>query len=206
MIDEKRLVEVFRLEYEATRDLPAAVRAVATAALSSTTEDAPPLDEADCDAWKCKSRGVCQDPEESQVADVMRAVGQRFGIGKKRLLIDGRRRSRDGSQIRRIAMALLRRLGLSLPKIAAAMGLANHTSVLDALRRLNADPVACAAVESLWRALVDKWGSAPVRSSTGYRHINKALSSVPAKACAEQSVRRSQCPQVGLSGGNKEAA
>lgn len=189
-IQNHRLVDVFKREYETTRSLEAAVGAVATAVLASVEADevrttanrgermaqvAPLMiagERATAIAAKLgitrkavekaveraakngllplRRRIVFADPPPATIAAVLEVVAGLHGKSPDRLF-DRQWGSRQQCTARWIAAATLRRMGMSMPKIAAAVGLADHSTVHRGLRLVDASAELTAQAEWVWR-------------------------------------------------------
>jgi chromosomal replication initiation ATPase DnaA len=162
MMDEKRLEELFRLEYEQTKRVGTALMAVARAVLAHQEEQ-----EHRRAVHRTRSIAGMPDGERGRQKEMIyTAVAEEFQVPRARVTAKGRLRGAD-ARMRFCAMALLRRLNLSYPEIAYEVGLENHTSVIHGLRALQPDELA--RVDRLWMKLNRRWGVvlAPAESDTG---------------------------------------
>lgn len=161
MTDTTRLREVFLHEYEATgRNLDAALKAVAVAVKAQL--DLPferrrrPLD---------VSRQVVLDKYERVAASqVIVEAAREFNVDPEHMRCSWARRSVPHRKARWVAWRVLHEapFELSLPECAQALGVRNHTSVLEALRKLDKDPGLLAAATRV-RQRMGLW-IAPVHS------------------------------------------
>ena len=79
--------------------------------------------------------GIVDDPDPPMIDDVKRAVCQFYGLTTMQLTSN--RRHRDTTRPRQIAMYLARNLtGKSYPEIAKRLGRADHSTALNAIRRI----------------------------------------------------------------------
>jgi chromosomal replication initiation ATPase DnaA len=134
-LDDHRLVDIFRREFEATRQLEAAVRAVATEVLASVPEQLPlPLPPV-----LVSSTPADEVEQRALVRAALELVASGAGITVGELT----ERSKRPHQVRArwVAMAVLRRyLDLPLDRVAEALGLSDHTTVMHGLRCYDAAP------------------------------------------------------------------
>lgn len=156
-IDRKRLVDVFRAELEATHDPEAALAAVAVDAISRFQEEQKDeLEDPSYQEWVRSRRGttvssdqriktaVCAAHQptreitmlEVAVKKILWEVASDYSIPPDRLF-DRRWGHRRFAAPRWVAICMLRDIGLSTTKIAKIVGLADHTTVIYALRALD---------------------------------------------------------------------
>jgi chromosomal replication initiation ATPase DnaA len=125
---EAKLQEIFKAEYTSTSSLEAAARAVVVA-VDAVREDDIRLEHAN-------SRGrVSGDPlTRIQVDHIEGMVAQQLGIPLGALRAGA---ARICVEARWVAASVMRALGLSLPQIARAMQMPDHTRALMAVRKVN---------------------------------------------------------------------
>ena len=171
-----RMVEVFRTELEATRSMEAAVGALATAVLAEHEHEPPPPTPLHPPVKPPpapppppppkKLRGLSaatqrRPPKRTPGCSMCRnnalleAVAALYGTVPE-LLFDGqlrrrRRHWRATAPARWVASSVLRRTGMSMPEIAVAVGLADHSTVIYGLRHVEADGELAAQVDLVWR-------------------------------------------------------
>jgi hypothetical protein len=136
-LDNRKLAEVWRAEYEATRNEEAAVGAVATAVMAQLELPgvAPPRAPVEVRVVVVHEHRA---PKPHHAADlvgrVLSAVAAEFDLHQG---APGRRRRLPTHvDARSVAAAVLRDSVMSLPAIARAVGYRDHTSVLYVLRRV----------------------------------------------------------------------
>jgi len=152
------LVDVFKRELEATRSLDAAVAAVATAVLARQEEAAatpppPPSPPVQLRALPPAHRPPCRAKVQGERVVAVRAVVARLYGETPQLLFDRHWTRRPQAPARWVAATVLRRLKMSLPDIARAVGFADHTTVLYGLRQVEARPDLAEQAEAVWREI-----------------------------------------------------
>lgn len=153
MINEKALMDLFQEELGIHRNVQRALMAVVRKAVADREDEMVA-------ASLHKVRVLAGMPDaglREKIATIVRVVAAEFGVPSMCVFAKGRQ-ANERAWIRFVAMALLRRLGLSLPEIAEHAGLTNHTSVLWGLRRIDDNPQESARVERLWAQLCERWG------------------------------------------------
>lgn len=162
MISDPRLLEVFRIEYEATRNVDQAVMAVVTAVKAHAPDDeisvaAAALPTAMNVTLTVVHRYVKRDAWEMTSARVRQAIAlasEEVGVTPDRLF--GRRlrtRMPLHARGRWLASALLRRMDMSYPAIGKKLGI-DHSTVINGLGKVAEDPALAATVDRLWGVLV----------------------------------------------------
>lgn len=162
MISDPRLLEVFRIEYEATRNVDQAVMAVVTAVKAHAPDDeisvaAAALPTAMNVTLTVVHRYIQRDAWEMTTARVRQVIAlsaQEVGVDPARLF--GRRlrtRMPLHARGRWIAAALLRRMHMGYIAIGKKLGI-DHSTVMYGLRHVAEDPALAAVVDRLWGVLV----------------------------------------------------
>jgi hypothetical protein len=144
MTDTRKLREVFLQEYQATRgDIDAAVAAVATAVTAQLRLpfDRPPSVTLNVTVVQYQPPRPKAPPTLIDQVVAMAAAE----VGCEPRHVRGSSRADLHVAGRRVALAVLREMGLSLPACGRAVGLRNHTSVLHALRAIQHRPDLLAA-------------------------------------------------------------
>jgi chromosomal replication initiation ATPase DnaA len=140
---QAKLVEVFTLEFAATRSLESAVTAVATTVRAQLEL---PLHEP-----RPERRPRSAPPDSTQVVAL---TAHEFGVTVAQMCGRLATRRTINVQARWTAIAVLRRTtGLSLKDCGQAVGIGDHSSVIHAIRGVKERPDLLAAVERIEAAL-----------------------------------------------------
>jgi chromosomal replication initiation ATPase DnaA len=153
--DNRKLAEVFRLEFEATRNVEQAVAAVATAVKAQLELPLPPTGPVELRVVVVHQYSRQSKGPENRLAKVRRLAAAEFGVEVRRMSV--RSRGDRGSQwhtaARWTAIGVYREMGLSLPCCARAAGMRDHTSVIHALKCIEARPDLQAAIARVRAAM-----------------------------------------------------
>lgn len=148
MTTNTALVELFRIEYEATHSLDAAVGAVVTAVRAAGNLprlEPPPPPRPSVSAPRRSG------PPPGVVIQVLEAVACACDVNQQDVYTR-RWTTRRDCAVRWIAATMLRRMQMSLGAIAAAVGLADHTTVHYGLRQVEARSELRAQADAIWQA------------------------------------------------------
>lgn len=94
---------------------------------------------------------------------VLAAVSWRLGVAKVDLV--GKSRLSHIVNARHVAMWMMRRAGMSYPAIGLSMGGRDHTTVMSAVRKVEAEREASAEVCDMLDRLEDDWRRSDVKPS-----------------------------------------
>ena len=150
--DERR--RIFQTELEATRNLDMALLAVERAALAEA-EDRLRRERERLDAERRRLGGFRGPPTQKALSemDIDRVLeaAAKWGHVSVRLMLHGS--SQPCRHARWVAAVMLRTAGMSLPQVAVALSMTDHTAALYGERRVHANADLLAAAKGLYADL-----------------------------------------------------